>query len=244
MDWQKRAYKTYYDFYVFPEKGEVTAEKIEKHFDAWKHYYSRLLPQNREAAILDAGCGVGEIVYWLKNIGFEKTIGVESDAKQIQIAKNLGINGIISADFREFLKNKENAYDCIIARDVLEHFDKKGGLETLDIFYNSLKDDGRLIIQTPNAESPFGGRYFHYDFTHLSAFTKTSLNHALKTVGFKNTLFCPMRPAPHGLKSTVRYFLWRLIEAMIKTYILIETGSGKGIFTQNMIVLAEKKIHE
>lgn len=240
MDWQERAYKTYYDNYIFPGKGEPTIKKIKKQFGVWKSYYGRFLPQNREAIILDAGCGNGEIVYWLKKLGYKNTIGIESDPKQVEIAKKLGIDGIIKEDFRVFLKKKESAYNCVIARDVIEHFDKKEILEVLDVFYRSLKNNGFLIIQTPNAESPFGGRHRYCDFTHLSAFTKTSLNHALKTAGFDEIYFYPVRPVIHGIKSLVRFVLWKFIEMIIKAYLLIETGSQKGVFTQNMIAAAKK----
>jgi len=240
MAWRERIYKTYHDYYIIPARCRLTREKIKKQFYAWNHYYGRLLPQNKGAAILDAGCGYGEIVYWLRESGFKNAIGVESDLKQIAVAENLGINGILNGDFRKFLKDEGNSYDCIIARDVIEHFDKDEVLEILDIFWSALKNEGVLIIQTPNAESPFGGRHRYNDFTHSLSFTKTSLNHVLKTVGFKDVKFYPVRPVVHGIKSLIRFTLWGLIETAIGIYLLIETGSGKGIFTQNMIALAKK----
>ena len=240
MDWRERIYKTYHDYYIIPVRGRLTRKQIKKQFYAWNYYYGRFLPQNKEAVILDAGCGAGEIIYWLRELGFKNAIGVESDLKRIKVAENLGINGILSGDFREFLKDKENSYDRIIARDVIEHFDKNNVLGVLDIFHHALKENGILIIQTPNAESPFGGRHRYYDFTHSLSFTKTSLNHVLKTVGFKDVKFYPARPVVHGIKSLIRFALWKLIETAIGIYLLIETGSQKGIFTQNMIVLAKK----
>ncbi len=240
MDWRERVYKTYLSHYVIPAKGEPTIEKIEKQFYAWDVYYGRLLPKNKEAVILDAGCGTGEIVHWLRKLGFKNAIGIELDFKQTEAAKNLGISGILSGDFRESLKDKKNSYDCIIARDVIEHFDKNEILETLDLFYNSLKIGGLLIIQTPNAESPFGSRHRYCDFTHSLSFTETSLNHALKTASFKEVGFYPVRPVAHGIKSLIRLILWGFIETLIGFYLLIETGSGKGIFTQNMVAAAKK----
>ena len=113
-------------------------------------------------------------------------------------------------------------------------------LDILDIFYKSLKPNSVLIIQTPNAESPFGSRYRYYDLTHGLSFTTSSLNQALKTAGFKEMTFYPMGPVVHGLKSLIRYILWKIIVLIIKFYLVVETGSSKGIFTQNLIAVAKK----
>lgn len=100
--------------------------------------------------------------------------------------------------------------------------------------------NGVFVTQVPNGECLFSGRIRYGDLTHELAFTQDSLNQALKTVGFAGAAFYPTGPVPHGLKSTVRFFMWKMIEKLLRFYVLVETGSGNGIYTQNIIAVARK----
>ena len=104
-----------------------------------------------------------------------------------------------------------------------------------------LKPGGVFISQTVNAENLLWGRLRHADFTHDTAFTKLSMHQLLMVFGFEDILVVPQRPIAHGFKSVFRLILWRLIEVVLKTYLIIETGSSSGaIFTQNIITAARK----
>ena len=98
-----------------------------------------------------------------------------------------------------------------------------------------------LIIQTPNLESPYGSRYRYGDFTHEIGLTRTSLAQALRVIGFQDSSFYPTGPVPKGLKSAVRFILWKLIDGACRLYMLVEMGSAQGIFTQNLIAVARKR---
>jgi hypothetical protein len=45
---------------------------------------------------------------------------------------------------------------------------------------------------------------------------------------------------PKGIVATIRYLLWSLKVAQLKFWKMVETGSPKGIFTQNIIAVIEK----
>ena len=128
----------------------------------------------------------------------------------------------------------------VFLRDVLEHFKKDEILSELEVVYNALKVGGRIIIQTPNGESPFAGRYRWGDFTHETSFTWSSLNQVLAVTGFREVKIKPAGPVPHDLKSAVRYFLWKCIETLLRFYIIVETGQKKAVFTQNIIAYGVK----
>ncbi len=240
MDWRKRAYNKYYEDYLVFARGSQSIAVTQKRFVVWDKQYGRFLPKDKQAKIVDVGCGRGEIVFWLKERGYGNTIGIEADRNQVESARNFGLDKIELGDFREFLRNRKNYFDCIIARDVIEHFGKAEIFEALDILYAALKSDGTMIVQTPNAASLLGNYYRYYDFTHCLGFSQTSLHHVLRTVGFSKVVFYPARPVIHGLKSFVRHLLWRFIELVQAFYLLIETGSGREIFTLNIIAVARK----
>ena len=160
--------------------------------------------------------------------------------EQIENTKRLGIKNINQGDLVDFIKNKKDFYDVVIMRDVLEHFNKEEILDILEFVYKSLKNNGVVIIQTLNAESCFSGRLRYGDFTHELSFTKSSISQVFSISGFKNTMVFPMPPIIHGVKSLIRFVLWRIIEVALRFYLVVETGSSKGIFTQNIITVAKK----
>jgi len=240
MNYRQKLYSQYVSKHTSCVYGQADTKKIESKFPAWNQYYGKHLPQNRAAKILEIGCGNGGFLLYLQSLGYRDCFGVDICDEQIGVARDLGIKNVETADLEDFLQAREDCYDLIVARDVLEHFAKEEVLRILEAIHRSLTTFGRFIMQSPNAESPFSGRYRYGDFTHEIAFTATSLSQILGAAGFKKTQMYPTAPAVHGLKSAIRLMLWKLIEAGLSFCVLVETGSAKGIFTQNLICVASK----
>ncbi|MBI5375539.1 MAG: class I SAM-dependent methyltransferase [Candidatus Schekmanbacteria bacterium] len=242
MSYRDKLYSTYVSSNIAHIFGEANIKKIEKQqFPSWGKHYSKLLPDNKHASIIDIGCGSGSFVYFLKKLGYENTSGIDISPEQIQVAKNLGLTDVECSDNIIYLKGKQNAYDVVIIKDLIEHYPKESIMELLDLVFDALKPGGKVIIQTPNAESPFGSRFRYYDFTHSVAFTKSSLSQVLRATGYENVSFYAMGPVPHGIKSFIRFLLWKIILIIIKLYMLIETGSADGIYTQTIIAVGQKE---
>ena len=123
----------------------------------------------------------------------------------------------------------------------MEHLTKEEILSLFELIAGSLKLGGGFVIQTVNGEGPLAGRLGYGDFTHETILTRTSLSQALRVAGFGDIDVFTQAPAVHGLKSFVRFCLWSLFQIGIRLYVLVETGSAEGIFSQNIIVLARKK---
>ena len=218
-------------------------KKIKKQFIYFKGYFEKFLPEDKSIRIVDLGCGMGILVLWLKNLGYQNVLGVDFDKEKIKKGKEFGVNDIFQKEIKEFLKEatfKREKYQLVFLKDVLEHFNKAEVIEVLKDIYQILDKNGKLIIQTINAKSPFFGRIRYGDFTHQLAFTEESIKEVLEKIGFSKIEIYPQRPVVYGVKSLVRYLVWRFIELEIKFYLLAETGTSKGIFTQNMIVAARK----
>ena len=240
MNYQDRLYAKYSSTHTEHLYGEVKKEDLRKYFYLWQSYFGKFLPENKNAEILDVGAGSGALVYWLQASGFRGAEGVDISEEQVEIAKKLGIPNIHKGNLFEFLPARQGKFDAIFARDVVEHFSKESVLEFMDMARAALKDGGVLVLQTLNAENIMWGRLRHGDFTHETAFTRTSMRQALLACGFGRVDIFPQRPIAHGLKSTIRYFLWIFFEFLMRAYLLVETGSPDGIFTQNIIVGARK----
>ncbi len=238
MNYRDKFYYKYVATQTSQLYGEANLENIKKQFVIWRKYFGEFLPENKNVKIIELGCGNGGFVYWLQFLGYLSAGGVDISEEQVKIAEKLGIKNINKADLTTFLGKKEKFYDIIFMRDVLEHFSKDEILEILDLVFQSLNVGGKVIIQAPNAENLLNGRLRYGDFTHEISFTESSARQLLSVCGFGDIEIYGAEPVIHGFKSFVRYCLWKCIEHCLRFYLLIETGSGKGIFTQNIIIKA------
>jgi 2-polyprenyl-3-methyl-5-hydroxy-6-metoxy-1,4-benzoquinol methylase len=200
-------------------------------------------PPDQGAAILDIGCGHGAILSFARQAGYHNTVGIDWSASQVAEAERRGITGIIEGDVLQVLESFAAAsQDVVIAFDVIEHFTKDELLFCLDQIYRVLKTGGKLIIHAPNGDSPFCGHIRYGDFTHELAVTRESLTQLCQVCGFSRIACYEDQPAPHGIKSGIRWLLWKVIRGVLSFYIAVETGvlnSGM-IFSQNLFCIATK----
>ena len=242
MNYNNEFFKNYVSTHVLPRKGKTTLDEFKKRAIAYQKQYGRFLPEYKNSKIIDVGCGNGSIIWWLQQNGFVNTWGIDISAEQIETGRTLGVKNIEQADLTEFLNEKKNFYNLVIARDIIEHLDKENIVECLSSCYESLTKDGKIIIQAPNAESPFFGRIRYGDFTHYAAFTFSSLSQLLRLVGFTEVQCYPTAPRIHGTTLFIRSILWKVVEALYKFLLFVEIGRGKKIVSQNIIAVAKKKV--
>ena len=221
-----------------------TIEDLSPRLHCLKNLILDHFPEDKNASILDFGCGHGALVYIAQKVGFVNIRGIDISIEQIDASKKLNINGVEHGDAIKTIENMSiNSLDCLITYDVIEHFNRNELLNLIDTAYHILKPGGRWIIHTPNAESPFGMRMRYWDFTHELAFTRASLSQVLLSSGFSVVSCYEDRPIIHGLKSSIRFLLWNIIKLILRFYIAIETGeNGKdAIYSQNFLAVAFKR---
>lgn len=189
---------------------------------------------------MDLGCGDGSFVRFLRESGYDNVLGVDGSEEQVSAAKENGIDRVARADLKEFLENRAGEFDLIVARDVLEHFTKDEVLEVCDVVLRALKPAGKFMVQVPNGEALFCGRARYGDFTHELSFTQTSLRQVLLEAGFECFTASQMGPVPTGPRPMIRWLIWSFVNLILRLCLLAETGSGKAIFTQNLLATASK----
>jgi 2-polyprenyl-3-methyl-5-hydroxy-6-metoxy-1,4-benzoquinol methylase len=236
-DYRSRIYQSYVTRYL---AKSTTARYTydEKFYEDWARVtvgrIRQLLPERKDAAICEVGCGHGGLLYGLKRLGYTNMVGVDVSAEQVELARKIWPN-VVQGDAIEFLQNHPSSFDLITAFDFLEHFRKVEILLVLDALYAALRPGGRLILATPNAES-FLPTNCWGDFTHEVYFTSNSIKQILQVVGFEDVRILPTEPVPHGVFSAVRWVLWQGIKALIYLYNLVETSRrGSGVFTRNLL---------
>jgi SAM-dependent methyltransferase len=239
MQYKNALYKSYVTTHIAHRKGIVDLEHFRMQSLGFSQHFGRFLPADKNAKIADLGCGSGALVWWLTQAGYKSTKGVDGSPEQVELAHKLGVESVVLGDAFEFLDN-ENCYAAFFARDLIEHFDKQAVFDFLGKCFSSLAPGGQLVLQIPNAESPYFGRVRYGDFTHELAFSAASISQLLAAVGFTEIEILPWRPAIRDSKSLARYIAWRLIEPFLKLPIQIESGGRNRIVTMNLITVARK----
>ncbi len=218
-------------------------EGLQPRLPFFRQIVRRHFPRDQKTTILELGCGHGAFVYAMQQAGYKGARGVDWAAEQVSAARNLGITGVEQADVMSTLAaTASGSLDVVVTFDLIEHFTKGELIHLVDEVYRVLRQGGRWIIHTPNAEAPFGARMRYWDFTHELAFTRVSLAQLLKASGFASVQCYEDQPVPHGLRSVVRFLLWRLIRASLLFYIAVETGAlDRGaVFSQNLLAVAQR----
>lgn len=96
-----------------------------------KRNYLSSLPKNRNAKILDLGCGMGHYLYALKALGYKNIIGVDTSSSNVEFCLSQGLN-VVKEDALTYLKDHPEEFEGIIFNDVIEHFDKN---EIVDVLF-------------------------------------------------------------------------------------------------------------
>lgn len=109
MNYRDKFYSKYVSTQTSQLYGEVSLEDIKKQFPTWKKYFGRFLPKDKNAKIIDVGCGNGSFVWWLRQIGYQNVEGIDISKEQVESASKLNIKNIFQADLREFLNNKKRS---------------------------------------------------------------------------------------------------------------------------------------
>jgi 2-polyprenyl-3-methyl-5-hydroxy-6-metoxy-1,4-benzoquinol methylase len=235
--YRERIYERYAS--GFQSSSGVFDMKAARRWGKAYHYYLRdWLPVNREARILDVGCGGGKLLQFYLDVGYTKIQGVDVSPEQVTLAKQVTPN-VTQANVLEYLAQHRARFDFISGFDIVEHFQKEEALHFLDLCYGALNRSGRLVLQTPNAESPWGTHHRYNDLTHEIGLNPNALSRLLTLVGFGDVEAREQGPIPWGysIASTVRWCVWQGIRAGLTVWNVAETGdSGSGVFTRIFLI--------
>lgn len=169
---------------IFVTENTFSKKEYDEHFEFYNINYGKFLPENKNANILDIGCGAGHFLYFLKKKGYKNILGIDISPEQVAFCKEKNISEEIElADAFEFLKNKINYYDAIISNDVIEHIPKDKIIDFLILINNALKSKGLFFARTPNLGHPLAIYSRYKDFTHEIGFTDKSLYQVLWVAG-------------------------------------------------------------
>ena len=167
---------------------------------------------------LDIGVGRGEMLSCMSEWSCDY-LGIDISLSTVNHCQSLNLKALHVSDIKMFLESNDNKYDVVTMLDVLEHIPKNEVISILSNIRNRLTKNGKLIIQVPNLQAPFGYLHHFNDFTHFSGFVEHSLSQVVKASGFKRTVFYPFEETVdksfrYLLKKQLREIYWLVIRVL------------------------------
>lgn len=126
--------------------------------------------------VLDVGCASGYFLEVAKEQGYTP-YGVEFSEYSSDIAKKIFGDESIFHGTLEQCSFQEKMFDVIAMSDLIEHVNSP--IETLSKAYSLLKNEGLIMIMTPDTSSLsnkiMGKKWSHYKLEHLYYFSPSSM---------------------------------------------------------------------
>jgi len=168
-------------------------------------YLADELPSDKNAQILDIGCGFGQMLLRLRDNGYTQISGIDIGHESVDFCLSQGLNVEMIQSIEHFAGKNESKFSLIIMSHVLEHIPKEMCIETLVAIRKMLAPGGSYIVMVPNAQSNTGVYWMYEDFTHYQLFTAGSLTYVLQSAGFNSIVFLD----PQCLKGLSSFGRWK-----------------------------------
>jgi SAM-dependent methyltransferase len=147
---------------------------------------ARLLPPTGAGRLLDFGCGAGEFLCRMRDLGWNVT-GMDTSAEMVgRLRGELGIAAVAGTLPHPNLPS--GSFEAVTMWQALEHVHQPR--EVLEAACRLLTPGGRLLVAVPNIDSDpfrwFGDAWYALDVPrHLTHFTPATLRLMLQRSGFQ-----------------------------------------------------------
>jgi 2-polyprenyl-3-methyl-5-hydroxy-6-metoxy-1,4-benzoquinol methylase len=238
--YRDRVYASYFTT-TFSTANEVSDAAYRRSARALRQIILPWIPGDRSASLLDVACGVGFTVEMLREEGYSNVTGIDLSPEQVHLARRRGLP-VRQEDVFEHLDGKPSAYDVILAFDFLEHLHRDELIRFLDLTREALRPGGRLLVKTPNANSPLATRMRWLDLTHENIFTDRSLRAAFLTCNLRPVAVTGQHFWPFTPGGWVRLGISSVLHTLWKLYLIADLGrEGRGLPVEfDLIGVAER----
>lgn len=119
-------------------------------FPSYRINLSPWLPADRNARVLDFGCGYGTFLSFLAAEGFRDIRGFDPDTRCVDFTRSQGFKVESGADPRGFLAANKSHFDCVSVQSVAMYFERDQLVAWFSDLRDCLKPGGTLLLTVPN----------------------------------------------------------------------------------------------
>lgn len=208
--------------------------------------YTRWLPREPGAAILDLGCGDGRVLRYLSGKGYQQVHGVDRDAAALAGIGSLpGVTLECTEVGLDYLRAQRGRFRLIIAKQMIYYVGRGEALAYMSALRDALADDGVILVEY------FNGSLLSSRMTELkdpfirTAYTEHAMRRLFAASGLHEWFTGgELRPATARLRSRLYDALRAAWMAAYQAVLILERGHDgelPRIYTKSIIAVAGRQ---
>lgn len=209
-------------------------------------YFKKHYKGKKQGSVLDIGCGVGSISFYLASKGMD-VVGIDVSTRAIElckkVAKNIGLKNV--AFKRKTLDSKPEKNDVVVCSEIIEHIKDDAAFAAM--LNKKLKKNGYLFLSTPSKANVFYSlgvfAKFDAEVGHVRRYTAETLTTVLEHHGFRIEALYETESMFRNILFTSRLgFLIRFIRGpLVPLFHAIDNLFVKVVGPCNYFMVARKK---
>jgi SAM-dependent methyltransferase len=163
--------------------------------------------------VADLGCGRGIFLDLLREEGIQG-VGVDSSEESFQACCTKKLEVFHQTDIFAFLADRKQQFDGIFCSHVIEHLAYEDGVRLMELCYQALRPNGRLLIVTPNSNDlAVSGEIFWLDPTHIRLYPLPLLQRMAMSIGFDSVAGASVLGSWRAIpkRQVISFFMRRLL---------------------------------
>ena len=187
--------------------------------------YKAFLPEDRNAAILDIGCGPGDFVRYMHGLGYRNITAVDIDEAAIAGLQGIaGVTAIVCRVDGEALRKMDRKWDLMLAKQMIMYLDRREAAEFARAISETLAEHGRVIIDNFNGALLSARFTEHKDPYILTSYTDLGLKRLLEWNGLKVEQMFGCKAGSGRLRSHVYHAAQALWFRLYRLLLILERG--------------------
>ena len=180
----------------------------------------------------------------LTTYGYKNINGIDLSPEDIKLAQERlkgRVEEVVCVDAFDYLSDRNDQFDIIYCKAVMEHIKKDKIFDFLELINNSLTDDGMVLLEVPNMDWIWASHERYMDFTHELGFTKESLAQIMRNI-YKDVYieYTDNAKRYHGIKTFLsRFVLWPVLY-----WLEPQIPSKEALFARSIMGIGKKNIVE
>jgi SAM-dependent methyltransferase len=212
-------------------------------FDDLDLNYTPWLPGDRNAAVLDVGCGSGRVLAFLAASGYQRLEGFDRDADAVALARaRVQAPIAVEDDWDRFLGHRPAAFDLVVLKDVIYYLPRDKVVGALGAVRAATKPGGRVIVEVFNGAAFTGPFVAYKDEAILWTPTEHTVRRFLERAGFRAVAVRAHVPPARTLKRRLFNLIGRLWRGVLRGIYIAERGMAEEnprILTTKIVAVGE-----
>ena len=150
--------------------------------------------------VLDIGCGRGEFLDLLKEVGIS-AIGVDLDQEMVQYCQEHGLDAIYGDAIGYLSSLPDSSLGGIFSAQVIEHLPPRVLISLVNLSYDKLRPGGVFLAETNNPTCLLAmSTHFTIDLTHERPIHPETIKFLMESAGFAGVMIRYTSPVPDDLR--------------------------------------------